>query len=142
MIVTIAPMCVDYRDVTILEWFAPDLAIEVIQALPPAPHQLTQQDLSVLVEGGAEHVWHRQDDMAIDHALMQGLAHLADPVVHVDFGTPQAQRRFTAHRHEMLALTTVETSILDIAHLVGVAAIKHLVDETVIVGRVVARTEL
>src|SRR5688572_27279742 len=42
----------------------------------------------------------------------------------------------------MLALTTVETSILDIAHLVGVATVEHLVDETVRVGRVVARTEL
>src|SRR4026209_2941578 len=105
MILTIAPMRVDYRDVATLEGFAPDLAIKVIQALPPAPHQLTQQDRSVLVEGGAEQAWHRQDDMSVDHPLMQGLAHLADPVVHVDFGTPQAQRRFTAHRHEMLALT-------------------------------------
>jgi hypothetical protein len=38
--------------------------------------------------------------------------------------------------------TTVETPVLDIAHIVGVAAVEHLVDETVIVGRVVARTEL
>ena len=42
----------------------------------------------------------------------------------------------------MLALTTIETSVLDIAHLVGVAAAQHFVDETLIVGRVVARTEL
>src|SRR5512132_110228 len=42
----------------------------------------------------------------------------------------------------MLALTTIETSVLDIAHLVVVAAVKHLVDESLIVGRSVARTEL
>src|SRR5262249_7432767 len=47
-----------------------------------------------------------------------------------------------AHGNQMLALTTIETSVLDIAHLVGVAAVEHLVDESLIVGRSVARTEL
>ena len=42
----------------------------------------------------------------------------------------------------MLALTTVKTSIFDIAHFVGVATVEHLLYETVIVRRVVARTEL
>src|SRR5215813_4990304 len=42
----------------------------------------------------------------------------------------------------MIALTTIETSVLDIAHLVGVAAVEHLVDEPLIVGRIVARMEL
>ena len=42
----------------------------------------------------------------------------------------------------MLALTTIETSVLDIAHLVVVAAVEHLVDESLIVRRSVARTEL
>src|SRR6516225_392444 len=42
----------------------------------------------------------------------------------------------------MMALTTIETSVLDIAHLVGVAAVEHLVDEPLIVGRSVARTAL
>ena len=42
----------------------------------------------------------------------------------------------------MLALTTIETSVLDRAHLVGIAAVEHLVDEPLIVGRVIARTEL
>src|SRR6188474_3202925 len=80
--------------------------------------------------------------MSIDHPLVESLAHLALPVVHVDFGAPQAQRRFTTHGHQMLALTTVETPVLDIAHLVGVAAVEHLLHEAVIVRRVVVRTEL
>src|SRR5262244_1129982 len=42
----------------------------------------------------------------------------------------------------MMALTTIETSVLDIAHLVGVAAVEPLVDEPLIGGRIVARTEL
>src|SRR6266446_8012428 len=42
----------------------------------------------------------------------------------------------------MLASTTIETSVLDRAHLVGIAAVEHLLHETLIVGRVVARAEL
>src|SRR6266446_10690522 len=42
----------------------------------------------------------------------------------------------------MRALTTFETSVLEIAHLVGITTVEHLVDESLIVGRVVAGTEL
>src|SRR5712691_7445046 len=79
--------------------------------------------------------------MAIDDALMQHVADLADPVVDVHFGTTQAQRRFTAHRHAMCALSTVQTSVFDIAHLLRVTTPEHFVDEAVIVGRMVARID-
>ena len=36
----------------------------------------------------------------------------------------------------------IKTSVLDIAHFVGIAAVEHLIDEPLIVGRVVARTDL
>jgi hypothetical protein len=42
----------------------------------------------------------------------------------------------------MLALTTVETSVLDIAHVVGITAVEHLLHEAVIVRRVIARAQL
>jgi len=42
----------------------------------------------------------------------------------------------------MFTLATVKTSVLDIAHVVGVATVEHLLYEAVIVRRVVARTEL
>ena len=71
--------------------------------------------------------------MAIDDALMEHLADLAHPVVHIDFGTAQAQRRFTAHRDEMFALTTVETAVFDRAYLLGIPAPEHLVHEAIIV---------
>ena len=65
----------------------PDGAIEIIQALRPTAHQRAQQHLGVLVKGRAEHRRERQDDVPIDDALVEDLAHLTDPVVHVDFGT-------------------------------------------------------
>ena len=42
----------------------------------------------------------------------------------------------------MLALPTMETAILDRAHLVGIAAPEHLGHKVIIVGRIVTRTEL
>jgi hypothetical protein len=41
MILAIAPMRVEHRDVAPLQRFAPDLAIEIIQALDAAAHQRT-----------------------------------------------------------------------------------------------------
>ena len=60
--------------------------------------------------------------MAIDDAFMEHLADLTDPGIHIDFGAAQAQRRFAAHRDAVGALTTTETPIVDIAHLVGIPA--------------------
>ena len=83
MVLPIAPMRVEHRDVAPLERLAPDGAIEIVQALRPAAHERTQHDRGVLVEGRAEHRWHRQDDMPIDDPFVEDLAHLADPVVDV-----------------------------------------------------------
>src|SRR5215831_19785827 len=88
VVLAIAAMCMDHYDVATLERLASDLTIEIIQALRPAAHQRAQHDLSVVVKGRAEHGRHRQDDVPVDHALMEDLAHLADPVIDVDFGTP------------------------------------------------------
>src|SRR5712671_8190627 len=88
MVLTIAPMRVDHRDGATPERLAPDCAIEVIQALYPAPHQRAQHDRRVLVEGRAEHRRDRQDDVPIDDPLMEDLADLADPVVDVHFSAP------------------------------------------------------
>src|SRR5262249_40338271 len=80
--------------------------------------------------------------MAIDDALMEHLADLAHPVVHIDFGTAQAQRRCTAHRDEMFALATADTAVCDRAYLLGIPAPEHLVHEAIIVARIVARVDL
>src|SRR5712692_9153249 len=77
MVVPIAPMRVNHRDVATPERLAPDLAKEVIHALHTASHQRAQQNRGVVVEGRAEHGRDRQDDVAIDHPLVEYLAHLA-----------------------------------------------------------------
>jgi hypothetical protein len=79
--------------------------------------------------------------MTIDDSLMEHLANLSHPLVDIDLGTSQAQRRLAAHGNEMFALTTMETSVCDIAHLLRITTPEHLVDELIIVGRIVVRTE-
>ena len=87
MILPTTPVGVEHRDVSALEWGALDRAIEGIQTLCPTPHEGTQHASGVLVEGGPEHRRHRQNDMPIDDPLVQDVTDLADPVVHIHFGT-------------------------------------------------------
>ena len=77
--------------------------------------------------------------MPIDDPVMEHLTNLSDPMVDIDLGTSQAQRRLTAHGNAMFPLTTMETAVFDIAYLVRIPTPEHLVDKVIIVGRLVAR---
>ncbi len=44
-----------------------------------------------------------------------------------------SQGRFTAHRHQVLALATVQAVVFDIPHLVRVATPEHLSHQAIIV---------
>src|SRR5207253_2515639 len=68
------------------ERLASDRAIEIIQTWRPTAHERVQHHLSVVIKGRTEHSRHRQDNVPIDPPLVQDPAHLADPVVHGDFG--------------------------------------------------------
>jgi hypothetical protein len=138
MLLPIAAMRVEHDDISPLEPLAPDLAKEIIHAPGATSHQRTQQDRRIVIEGRAKHRRDRQDDVAIDHPLVEHLAHLTDPVVDVDFGAPQTQRRFTTHGDTMGALPTLQTAVFDIAHLLRVATRQHLGHQALVVGRLVA----
>ena len=88
MVLPIAAMGVEHGNVAPLEHLAPDSAIKIIQALCPAAHECAQHDGRVLVKSRAGHRRDRQDDVPIDHACVEHLADLADPVVDVHFGAP------------------------------------------------------
>ena len=139
MIVPIAPMGVEHRDVPPAQRLAPDGAIEIIQAVRPTAHERAQHVSRMLVEGRAEHGRHCQDDMPIDHPLVEDPAHLADPGVDGDFSTPQAQGGFTAHGHYVRTLATLQATVFEVPHFLGVAARQHLGHQVIVVGRLVAR---
>jgi hypothetical protein len=134
-VLPMTPRRVKHRDGTTSERLAPDVAREILQALPPTAHERAQHDRSVLVEGRAEHGRDRQDDVAIDDPLGEDLPHLAHPVGHGDFGTPQAQGRWTTHRHQRLPLATLQAAVFAVPHLLRVATPKHLGHQAIIVGR-------
>ena len=88
MVLPIASMGMEHRDGAPTERLARDSAVEVIQALCPAAHERAQHSRRVPVENRPEHRRHRQDDVSVDDALMQLMAHLAHPVIDVDLSTP------------------------------------------------------
>src|SRR5712691_3654562 len=139
MVLPIAPMRVEDRDIPPLERLPLDGAIEIIQALPPTAHERAQHDRGVLVEGGAEHGRYRQDNMPIDDALMEDFTDLVDPVVCIDFGAPQTQRRLATHGHQVFALTTLQAAVFDVSDLLRIATRQHLCDQASVVRRLIAR---
>jgi hypothetical protein len=139
MVLPIAPMRVENRDVAPRERLPLDGAIAIIQALPPTAHERAQHDRGVLVEGDAEHGRDHQDNIPIDDALMEDFTDLVDPVVCLDFGAPQAQRRFATHGHQVLALAAVQAAVCDVADLLRIATRQHLRDQASVVGRLIAR---
>jgi hypothetical protein len=90
IVLPIAAMSLDDDDVAAFEGSATDPAKDIIQAPHPTTHKRTQHRLGLLIKRFPEDLRHGQDDMAVDDALMQHLADLADPVVNVHFGTAQA----------------------------------------------------
>jgi hypothetical protein len=95
----------------------------------------------MLIKWCSQDIRHGEDNMPIDDPVMEHLTNLSDPMVDIDLGTSQAQRRLAAHGNAMFALTTMETSVFDVAHFVRITTSEHLVDEVIIVGRIVARTD-
>src|SRR5215510_7445649 len=139
MLVPMAAMGVEDRDITTLERLPLDSAVKIVEALRPAAYERTQHDRGVLVKGRAEHRRHRQDDMPINDAFVEPPADLADPVVHGDFGAAQAQGGFAAHCHHVLPLTTVQTAVFDVAHLRGLAPGEHLAYQIMVIGSLIPR---
>jgi hypothetical protein len=134
-------MGLNHHDVAACESAATDPAEDIVQTPDPTAHEGAEHPTGVLIKRLAEQRGHGQDDMAIDDALVEHPADWTDPVIDIDFGTAQAQRRFAAHRDAMGALAPVQTAVLDIAHLVGIPTPEHLVDEAIIVTRLVARID-
>ena len=142
MLLTIAAMSLHHHGVAAFERPTTATTKDIIETAHATLHEGTQQHLCVAIQACPYHRRHGQDNVAIDHALMQRLADLSDPIVDRDFGASQTERGLATHRDEVLPLATMLTVILDRAHLVGIAAVEHLVYETVIVAGIVARVDV
>jgi hypothetical protein len=141
MLLAITPMGLDHDDIAALEGLATHRTKEIVQALHPTLHEWTEQRFGMLIKWCSQDIRHGEDNMPIDDPVMEHLTNLSDPMVDIDLGTSQAQRRLTAHGNAMFPLTTMETAVFDIAYLVRIPTPEHLVDKVIVVGRIVARTE-
>ena len=139
IVLAIAAMGLDDDDVTAFEVLAADPAEDVIQAPHPTAHERTQHRWRLLIKSVPQYLRHGEDDMTVDDALMQHLADLADPVVDVNLGAPQAQRRLTTHSDAMGALPAIQAPVVDVPYLVRVPACEHLVYKLIIVSLMVPR---
>src|SRR5712691_10075872 len=141
IVLAITPMRLDHDDIAALEGLAAHCTKEIVQALHPTLHERTEQRFSMLIKWCSQDIRHGEDNMPIDDPVMEHLTNLRDPIVDIDLGTSQTQRRLTAHGNAMFPLTTIETAVLDIAYLVRIPTPEHFVDKVIVVGRIVARTE-
>src|SRR5213592_3012127 len=88
VILPIAAMGVEDGNIPAGEGLPLHGAIEIIEALGSTTHKSVTDAPRVLVEGHPEHRRHRQDDVSIDDPLVQYFAHLADPGIRINLGTP------------------------------------------------------
>jgi hypothetical protein len=73
---------------------------------------------------------------------MKPLADVADKVIDIDLCTSQTQSGLTAHGDEVFALSTIETSVVEVSNLFRVATREHLLYKLVIVSFIVTRIKL
>src|SRR4029450_13940364 len=141
VVLAITPMGLDHDDIAALEGLATHRTKEIVQALHPTLHEWTEQRFGMLIKWCSQDIRHGEDNMPIDDPVMEHLTNLSDPMVDIDLGTSQAQRRLTAHGNAMFPLTTMETAVFDRAYLVRIPTPEHLVDKVIVVTNGVSRLQ-
>jgi len=112
----------------------------ILEAGMSGPHEGTEP-LGVAKEPEAKRFRHGQHDMAIGDPGQQASADEVGPSVGVSLGTGQAEAGF-AGKSDASYLAAVTASVLDKAHLFGVAAVKHFLDGIVVIRTVKVRIGL
>jgi len=106
----------------------------VFEAGMSGPHERTEP-FGVTKEPKAKTFRHGQHDMAIGNTGKQTSADEVGPSVGVSLGTGQAEAGF-AGKGDASYLAAVTASVLDKAHLFGIAAVQHFLEGIVIIGTV------
>ncbi len=104
------------------------------------PHERTEQR-RVAKEPGSKELRHGQDHMAVSDLRKETPSDEVGPSVSIDLGTRQAKAGFAGEGNAAY-FSTVAASVLNKAHLFGIAAVEHFLDSAVVVGTVKAWTKL
>jgi hypothetical protein len=98
------------------------------------PHEMAQE-CGIAIKPFMEEIRHCQHDMAISYPRQQTSADKVCPSVGIDLGAGKTKAGF-AGESDTSYFTAVAASVLNKAHLFGVAAVQHFLDGIVIIGTV------
>jgi len=104
------------------------------------PHEGTEQG-GVAKEPGSQELRYCQDHMAINNAGQQASSDEIGPAVGVNLGTGKTEAGL-AGKGNSAYFSTLAASVLDKAHLFGIAAVEHFLNSFVIVGTIKVWMEL
>jgi hypothetical protein len=104
------------------------------------PHEGAEQ-FGVTIKPGSKELRHGQDHMAVSDTRKETPSDEVGPSVGIDLGTREAKAGFTGEGNAAY-FSTVAASVLDKAHLFGIATVEHFLDSVVVVGTVKVWTKL
>ena len=104
------------------------------------PHERTEQR-RVAKEPCSKELRHGQDHMSVSNTRKKASSDEVGPSVGIDLCTREAKAGFAGEGNAAY-FSTVAASVLNKAHLFGIAAVKHFLDSVVVVGTVKAWTKL
>ena len=100
----------------------------------PGSHEWSQQ-CGIAKEPCVQELRHGQYDMSIRYAGQQPPSDEVGPAVGIDLGTGKAEAGF-AGKGDPSNFSTLTASVLDKAHLFGIAAVEHFLDGVVVIRTV------
>ncbi len=128
------------NDVSDVELYAGASVENIFETGTTCPHERTEQ-FGVTIKPGSKELRHGQDHMAVSDARKETPSDEVGPLVSIDLGTRQAKAGFAGEGNAAY-FSTVAASVLNKAHLFGIAAVEHFLDSVVVVGTVKAWTKL
>ncbi len=106
----------------------------IFETSVPCSHKRAQQ-CGVTVKPFSQELRHGQDHMAVSDTGQEPPSDEIGPAVGIDLGTREAKAGF-AGKGNAAYFSTRAASVLNKAHLLGIAAVKHFPDGVVVIGAV------
>ena len=106
----------------------------IFEAGMACPHERTEQ-CKVAKEPCSKELRHGQDHMAVSYAGQEASSDEIGPAVGIDLGTRQAKAGLAGEGNATY-FSTVAASVLNKAHLFGIAAVEHFLDGVVVIRAV------
>ena len=99
------------------------------------------EQFGITIKPGSQELRHGQDHMAVSDTRKETPSDEVGPLVNIDLGTREAKAGFAGEGNAAY-FSTVAASVLNKAHLFGIAAVEHFLDSVVVVGTVKAWPKL